>query len=125
MTDATLDREKLVKICGLFSSEHDGERAAAAARADRMIRAAGLRWPDVIMRAAAPDPNPITGITDPFRMADYCLDFRDTILTAWETQFCRSVGLRAANGGRVSPKQRAILREIFEKCQRHGARGRA
>jgi hypothetical protein len=35
---ASLDRERLIKICGLFSSAHDGERAAAAARADQMLR---------------------------------------------------------------------------------------
>jgi hypothetical protein len=48
--------ERLAKICGLFGSAHDGERAAAAAKADALVRAAGLSWSDVI--AAPPDPPP-------------------------------------------------------------------
>ncbi len=39
---------RLAKICGLFSSSHTGERAAAAFRADQIVRAAGLTWPDII-----------------------------------------------------------------------------
>jgi hypothetical protein len=29
--------DKLAKLCGLFSSDHDGERASAAAMADKML----------------------------------------------------------------------------------------
>jgi hypothetical protein len=39
---------KLAKICGLLGSDHPGERAAAAAKADEMVRSLGLRWADVI-----------------------------------------------------------------------------
>jgi hypothetical protein len=39
---------KLAKICGMFGSVHEGERAAAAALADRMVSELGLRWADVI-----------------------------------------------------------------------------
>jgi hypothetical protein len=38
----------LVKICNMFSSSHDGERAAAARLADQHIRRLGLSWGDVI-----------------------------------------------------------------------------
>jgi hypothetical protein len=40
--------DKLAKICGLFSSHHDRERAAAAAKADSIVREMGLTWPDVV-----------------------------------------------------------------------------
>ena len=36
--------DKVAKLCGLFSSDHDGERAAAAAKVDQIIRACGLTW---------------------------------------------------------------------------------
>lgn len=122
----TLDCDRLAKLCGMFGSDHAGEWANAAAAADKLVRAAGLRWPDVVLPALAPpDPDPPSWITGPFWIANYCLDFRDTILTAWETEFCRNVGIRAANGGRVSPKQRAILCELFGKCRRNNAGGRA
>ena len=40
--------DKLVRICGMFGSNHDGERASAAAMADKLIRSQGLTWPEVI-----------------------------------------------------------------------------
>ena len=122
MSAGELDRERLVKLCGIFGSDHAGERANAAAAADRLVRQAGLRWPDVLI-LPTPEPDPTPEITDPFGMADYCLDFRDAILTAWETEFCRSVGKNAARGGGVSRKQRAILSGLFEKCRRAAAGG--
>jgi hypothetical protein len=41
MTRSVLDPQsaaRLVKLCGMLGSEHDGERAAAAFKADRMLR---------------------------------------------------------------------------------------
>lgn len=51
-------RNKLVKVCARFASEHDGERAAAALLAHRLLAGAGLSWEAVIASglAAAPDP---------------------------------------------------------------------
>src|SRR5919107_2785919 len=48
MTSTPAVQHKLARICGMFGSAHDGERAAAAALADRLIRDAGLSWGDVI-----------------------------------------------------------------------------
>ena len=49
MSAGVADRERLVKLCGIFGSDHAGERANAAAAADRLVRQAGLRWPDVLI----------------------------------------------------------------------------
>ncbi len=43
--------DRLAKLCGLFGSDHDGERANAARLADQLIREPGLTWPDVIISA--------------------------------------------------------------------------
>jgi len=40
--------EYLAKICGLFGSCYDGERAAAARLADQHVKQLGLSWHDVI-----------------------------------------------------------------------------
>jgi hypothetical protein len=40
--------DHLGKLCGMFGSEHDGERAAAARLADRHVKRLGLEWRDVI-----------------------------------------------------------------------------
>jgi hypothetical protein len=47
-----LDYEKFRKFCGMLGSDHDGERAAAAAMANKMLAAAGMKWEDVINPAA-------------------------------------------------------------------------
>jgi hypothetical protein len=48
---APIDLGKLARIAGLFGSTHIGERAAAAAKADAIVRAAGLTWPDVLTQS--------------------------------------------------------------------------
>jgi hypothetical protein len=41
--------DRLAKLCGMFGSNHDGERAAAALKADQLVRQNGLTWHDVIV----------------------------------------------------------------------------
>jgi hypothetical protein len=51
MTRALLNpkaAEHLARICGMFGSDHDGERAAAARLADQHIKRLGLSWSEVI-----------------------------------------------------------------------------
>lgn len=40
--------DRLRKLCGMLGSAHDGERAAAALKADQLLRDSGLTWRDVI-----------------------------------------------------------------------------
>jgi len=40
--------ERLVKLLGMLGSNHDGERAAAALKANALVREHGLVWSDVI-----------------------------------------------------------------------------
>jgi hypothetical protein len=47
LDEATADR--LARILGLLGSAHAGERASAAAKADALVREAGLMWRDVIL----------------------------------------------------------------------------
>jgi hypothetical protein len=46
-------RLRLAKLCGMLGSAHAGERAAAALKADQLVRAAGQTWHDVIEPQAA------------------------------------------------------------------------
>jgi hypothetical protein len=48
-------RDKLVKVCSRLGSEHDGERAAAALLATRLLTGAGLSWDDAISTGASSD----------------------------------------------------------------------
>jgi hypothetical protein len=51
-----LARRRLGKICGMFSSPFDGERATAAAKADALVRNAGLTWEQVITAVHLAEP---------------------------------------------------------------------
>src|SRR3954464_13138338 len=109
MTRTALDRERLGKLFALFSSAYAGERANAAAAADRLVRQAGLRWPDVIL-PALPPPDSDGSIPD---QIDFVLRFRDAT-NEWERSFVVSLSRQRRP---PSEKQRAILYELVEKCR--------
>jgi hypothetical protein len=48
--------DRLVKLLGMLGSHHDGERAAAALKADQLVRQHGLTWHDVISVPAPMQP---------------------------------------------------------------------
>src|SRR3954469_16149829 len=109
MSGTALDRERLVKLCGLFGSDHAGERANAAAAADRLVRQAGVRWPDLILPALLP-PNSGNRISN---QIDFVLDFPDA-LNEWEHRFVVSLSRQRRP---LSEKQRVILAELVDKCR--------
>jgi hypothetical protein len=113
MSAASLDREKLVRVLGMLGSAHDGEIAAAGRAADRLIREAGLRWPDVIVpRLSGP-----TRERDPETFGDaldYALQFAEH-LSDWERSFLWSLRRQRSP---ISTKQAKILHQIIEKVRR-------
>ena len=114
MTGTALDHEKLIRVLGMLGSDHPGERANAAAAADRMIREAGLRWPDIIQPKLAPPSRRQREFENLKEALDYTLDFAGE-LSEWELSFIWSVRRQRTP---ISPKQSAIVRQIIEKCRR-------
>ena len=121
MTGAVvLDRDRLVKLCGMFGSDHAGERANAAASADKLIREAGMRWPDVIF-PALPRPRPTAPVPTEMSFAEairFVLE-REWVLTPWERGFVRD--LRRLKYP-LSPRQLEVLERLVEKVRRAEAR---
>jgi hypothetical protein len=110
---------KLVKILGMLGSDYDGEVAAAGRRANAMVKDAGLMWDDVIA-PAVPIPQPPQRPRRRWRTpgtpsgtAALCLQWRDEVLTDWETDFCRSIVGRR----RISTKQAGVLARIVDKVE--------
>jgi len=50
------DLTRLVRILGMLGSDHDGERAAAALAADRLVRGSGWTWWDLLAPARVSRP---------------------------------------------------------------------
>jgi hypothetical protein len=98
-------RERLARLCGLFGSERDGERASAAAKADKLVRDLGLTWEEVI--GAQPLPPSMTS-----QLIAEELAFRHE-LSKLEVDFLKS----AAGFSSLSEKQRQWLDKIVEKVR--------
>ncbi len=107
--------DRLTKLCGMFGSDFDGERANAARMADELVRNAGLAWPDVIMPGTnTPSVNGRVW-REPTTIREtvmVCLLFTEP-LTDWEISFLRSIASRT----RLSPKQQNVLNRILGKSR--------
>jgi hypothetical protein len=100
--------ERLARICGMFGSHHDGERAAAAAKADQLVRGLGLTWVQIIALpgAAARDPE-----TVPEKLAFALANI--VALSMWECSFVYGINGKLD----ISPKQVVILDQIVAKAR--------
>ena len=119
---AEADRDRLAKLLGLLGSAYDGEVANAGRLADKLVRSAGLTWPDVIAPALPSPDHDRRGDTaaDPLRgnwraMAAACTKFQH-LIDRWEWQFLS--GLQRFP--RLSTKQRAILVRIVTRLRAAG-----
>ena len=59
-----LDLERLANILERCGSDHDGERAAAALLASKMVRGHGLRWADIVTPSTPSAPTPSAPISE-------------------------------------------------------------
>lgn len=116
--------DRLVKLAGLFGSDHDGERAAAARKAHQLVTSHGLTWADVIRSRAPPIPKlkPATGSGHGFGMrpaspeADH--QRRSRVMLASRcgfSDFERSVLETLTQRRSMSSKQEAIFCECAGK----------
>jgi hypothetical protein len=103
----TIDLPRLAKVCGLFSSNHVGERAEAARRADAIVKAAGLDWHELLTPARA-HREPQRGI---WRTTCEELQKRPGDLRTWERAFVADL----PKFSRISTKQRYVLDEIARR----------
>jgi hypothetical protein len=99
---------QLVKLCGMFGSEFEGERATAAEFADRLVREAGWTWQDVLT-----PPAPRARGLD---LIDYCLRQKERI-SDWEHNFLYGVRRYVVIGEGLTEKQIAILQNIAERLR--------
>jgi hypothetical protein len=112
LDDASADR--LTKLCGLLGSDHLGERAAAAAKADALVRSAGLTWRDVI--TPSPPIAPQLESSDDWRLLAAECHARRARLKPKEYEFVAKLLTWRAE---PSPKQLAWLTAIHLRL--HGA----
>ncbi len=119
------ERRKLVAILGMMGSAHNGERAAAAALASRLVREKRLTW-DVVISADGAGTQQAGGRTQgghgPWSpdgdSLTLCLKWLGE-LTPWETRFVLDLRQKRRP---LTPAQRAKIEQIADALR---ARGRA
>jgi hypothetical protein len=99
-----IDRQKLAKLLGMFSSSHDGEVVNAARLVEKMRRDTGLSWPQILAEG-----------DDGFDAAIAPLLDHLNLLSAWEREFVISIAGRSER--ELSPKQRAVLQRLRLKAK--------
>jgi hypothetical protein len=109
--------DRLAKLCGMFGSDHDGERASAAALADKLVRSLGLTWFEVVSGCKpsllSREPRSETVAA----MVECIFLYGEDLLTAWEEDFLRGVYGRE----HLTRKQLRRLNEIYAKVTQRKA----
>lgn len=116
------ERTKLVRMLGMLGSEFEGERAAAALKADKLVRSRGLTW-EALLDAPPPRPRSSWSYTQPPPLprddTDLAVCGRGFhLLTEWEIDFVTNCSRRAA----VSEKQAEVLARVADRLRRAGCR---
>ncbi|HEY8872963.1 MAG TPA: hypothetical protein VIM52_08025 [Stellaceae bacterium] len=116
MTGTPLDRDRLAKLLGMFSSDSDGEIVNAARMAERLRRQSGLTWHDILR--PVPEPRREREVESVDDALDLCEAYAD-LLTDWERRFISTLRRQRTP---ISPKQVAIIEQILGKVLRDEAR---
>ncbi len=132
------DRNKVIKLLGMLTSDFDGERATAAAFIARMAAQYKITVPQLCCLAASLSEEPPKSTAPPPQdrrrhtssMPDD--DFEDVgcellkelraadghpSLTSWEANFVQDVSQKYKSDEDLSPKQRAIVERICAKIR--------
>ena len=116
--------ERLVKLLGMLGSDHGGERAAAALKANALVREHGLVWSDVI--PTTPEPrsyqqehtrrwNNNTAEKQDWRdMRDFCAQ-HSNLLRSREQEFIDHID---SWRGALTEKQSAWLIAIYTRVKK-------
>ncbi len=113
-------------MLSLLGSDQPGERDAAALAADRLVRARGVAWADLLSGAPPPASNPekpwgaASSWTPPGdRHSDLAAcNRRPHLLTEWERRFIAGLAERKS----ISVRQLEILTELAAKVRAAGPR---
>lgn len=112
---------RLVKVCGMFGSAHDGERASAALLADRMVREAMLTWETLLRRPVLGDRGHIRRQRPQPHWVEVMALLGLDIWTDWERGFLVSVSARPQ--APLTAKQRVIFLRLGAKAKAAALKG--
>ncbi|MBF0524741.1 MAG: hypothetical protein HQK56_06545 [Deltaproteobacteria bacterium] len=109
--------DKLTKILGMTGSNFDGEKLAAVNRANELLKANKLTWPEIM--ASRTTVKYIVSAESTAQQSTSWLSKIEQIkriwpeLSDWEKNFVQSVAERVGNGRPLTQKQEVILIRLF------------
>ncbi len=114
MSQSDFDLDKLIKLCGMFGSEFEGERANAAMMADKMLKKTGIKWENLLKAGdfSSTQSHDYADELSDREKVRYIYENGEAFLTEWEENFIESVIKRTY----FSHKQSEIIDRIYEKC---------
>lgn len=119
-------RTRLVRLLGMLGSAHDGERANAAALADRLVRNAGLVWDQVVApvgsageRARGEEPTNLSFGEQDFEDLLRC-QMTLTIFTEKQRALIAGFIDYLEHHPHLTGRQRAVLDDLVARIQRRG-----
>lgn len=127
-----IDLRRFTQICGMLGSDHDGERASAAALATKMLKAAGLTWADILGQLVDKEPGtPKDGEAkiktrerdgiEAFELIKFCFENRNKCESDWDEEFVETLHRAVRRYGRnmlLSDKQWVQLFRIGNGIQK-------
>jgi hypothetical protein len=112
------DRERLARLLGMLGSDHVGEVANAGRLADKLVRAAGLSWHDVVAPVPSHDEGAVERAPQDWRQTAATCSRFPHLLNAWEAEFIAGLPWFP----RLSSKQRDCLTKIVVRLRACGCR---
>lgn len=106
-------RARLVRLLGMLGSAHDGERANAAALADRLVRGLGLTWTDVVR---PPSRQAASRRECDLADVEICLD-EAALWSNKQLTFLQGLAAWLRHRGPLTPKQRAALNDMLKRVE--------
>jgi hypothetical protein len=108
--------DRLIKVIALLSSDHGGERSAAALKATQLLQEHKLTWKEFLAPAAPPPAlcplcESILDAAATWRDELAFAEAHADLLSDWEREFVRSI----ADCRRLSLKQRSVLRRLVKQ----------
>lgn len=121
-------RARLANICARLGSDFEGERAAAALLATKLLKKHGATWSSAL---TAPEPKIIYHDRDPvaaylgvlknigdgWDALSVIARYPEVQKTAWVREFVADLLRRQGRQSRLSDKQRRVISELFDQVR--------
>jgi hypothetical protein len=111
------DRDRLIRLLRMFSSNYDGEVSSAARRAHELLQRLGIDWSDIIVTPSWDCKASLD--SESGELLRRCSDL-SLCLTRWERDFIAGLSVAIRHRGRLTERQAVCLNRIVDRLRQAG-----